>query len=62
MKWARETPHLLVSTEGYKIGRYRVAGVDYFRPSLLGSFICGPQTDLDAAKSECDKHFEVDAK
>ncbi|HXD09509.1 MAG TPA: hypothetical protein VN653_05560 [Anaerolineales bacterium] len=62
MKWARETPHMLTSNEGYKIGRYKVGDQVFYRPSRAGDFISRPFTDLDAAKAECDRHFEGGAK
>lgn len=62
MKWARETNHLLVSDEGYKIGRYKVAQEVFYRPSLRGDFISRPYADLDAAKAECERHFEGGGK
>lgn len=62
MIWRKETPHLLVSDEGYKIGKYRVGDETFYRPSLKGDFIARPFTDLDAAKAECDRHFEGGGK
>jgi hypothetical protein len=62
MKWLRETAHLLVSDQGYKIGRFKVGEQVYYRTSLKGDFISGPFTDLDAAKAECDRHFEGGGK
>jgi len=62
MRWARETPHLLTSDQGYKIGRYKAGDQVFYRPSLKGDFISRPFTDLDAAKSECDQHFEGERK
>lgn len=57
MKWSKETPHLLVSSEGYKIGRYKCGDKVFYRPSLHGDFICRPLESLDDAKAECDNHF-----
>ncbi|MBP3935096.1 MAG: hypothetical protein J6D44_14680 [Pseudomonas sp.] len=62
MIWRKETSHLYVSDQGYKIGMYRVSGETYYRPSLKGDFIARPFTDLDAAKAECDRHFEGGVK
>ena len=62
MKWARETAHLLISDEGYKIGRYKVGQQVYYRPSRGGDFISRPFEDLDAAKDECERHFEGSGK
>lgn len=62
MNWWRETPHLMVSNEGYKIGRYKAGEQVFYRPSLKGDFISRPFTDLDAAKAECDRHFEGGGK
>lgn len=50
MIWRKETPHLLVSDEGYKIGKYRAGEEIFYRPSLKGDFISRPFTDLDAAR------------
>ena len=62
MIWRKETWHLYVSDQGYKVGVYRAAGVTYYRPSLKGDFISRPFTELDAAKAECDRHFEGGGK
>lgn len=41
MIWRRETPHLLVSDEGYKIGKYRAGEETFYRPSLKGDLSPG---------------------
>ncbi len=62
MKWSRETPHLLTSSEGYKIGRYKVGDKIFYRPSVRGDFICKPLDNIDEAKLSCDGHFEGGGK
>ncbi len=62
MIWSKETWHLYVSDEGYKIGKYRAGEETFYRPSLHGDFISRPFTDLDSAKDECDRHFEGGGK
>lgn len=57
MKWRKEGPHLAVSDEGYRVGRYRVSEVDYYRPSFKGDFISAPCTDPKEAQATCDQHF-----
>ncbi len=57
MKWRKEGPHLAISDENYKVGRYRINGVDYYRPSFRGDFISSPLTDPKAAQATCDQHF-----
>jgi hypothetical protein len=58
MNWKGSGPHAISSAEGYVIARYRVAGVEYFRPSLRGSFIGAPLQDKDAAKRVCIDHHK----
>lgn len=58
MRWRKEGPYLAISDTGYKVARYRVNGVDFYRPSLHGSFICAPLTDPRAANAECDRHHK----
>jgi hypothetical protein len=61
MNWKGSGPHAISSDEGYVIARYRVAGVEYFRPSLRGSFIGAPLKDKDAAKRVCIDHHKKGA-
>lgn len=56
MRWRKEGPYLAISDQGYKVGRYVVSGVDYYRPSLHGSFISAPLSDPKAAQAECERH------
>jgi hypothetical protein len=58
MKWQGSGPHSITSEQGYVIARYRVAGVEYFRPSLRGSFIGAPLRDKDDAKRACIDHHQ----
>ncbi len=62
MRWRKEGPYLALSDEGYKVASYRIAGVDYYRPSLHGSFISAPATDPKAAQVACDQHFKDAAR
>lgn len=59
MRWRKEGPYLALSDEGYKVGRYRVGLVDYYRPSLQGSFISAPVSDPKEAQAVCDRHFKA---
>lgn len=59
MRWRKEGPYLALSDEGYKVARYRIAGVDHYRPSLQGSFISAPVSDPKEAQAACDQHFKT---
>lgn len=58
MKWRQESPHTILSNEGYIIARYAVAQVVRYRPSLRGSFISGPASTAEEAKAECERHHK----
>jgi hypothetical protein len=62
MKWQGSGPHSITSEHGYVVARYRVAGVEYFRPSLRGSFIGAPLRDKDDAKRVCIDHAAQENK
>jgi hypothetical protein len=58
MNWKAQGPHAVVSEEGYVVARYRIAGVEWFRPSLKQCFI-GPATQSkDDAKRVCIDHHK----
>lgn len=61
MKWPHREKHFMVSDCGYKIARYRVGEQVFYRPSLGGSFISAPQSDLNEAKGICDEHARSNA-
>lgn len=58
MTWKGSGPHSITNDQGYVVARYRVAGVEYFRPSLRGSFIGAPLLDKEAAKRVCIDHHK----
>lgn len=58
MKWRQESPHTILSNEGYIIARYTIDKVVRYRPSLRGSFISGPANTADEAKAECERHHQ----
>lgn len=58
MRWRKEGPYLSISDAGYKCARYRVDGVDWFRPSYRDKFIGAPVQDARAASAECELHFK----
>lgn len=60
MNWKRISTHVLAADNGYKICRIKVDRGIYYRPSLNGSFICAPQSDLDEAKGICERHARED--
>lgn len=62
MKWRQESPHTILSNEGYIIARYAVAQVVRYRPSLRGSFISGPANTADEAKEICERHSKAEMK
>lgn len=58
MNWKASGPHAIASDEGYKVARYRIDRVEYFRPSFKGSFIGAPLQDKEAAKRVCLNHHK----
>jgi hypothetical protein len=58
MTWKAQGPHAVVNENGYVVARYRIAGVEYFRPSHGKSFIGPPVHDKDQAKRVCADHHK----
>lgn len=59
MRWHKEGWHVDVSDEGYKIAKFRIDRVEYYRPSLHGSFISAPCKEMKEAQAVCDRHFKA---
>lgn len=58
MKWRQESPHTILSNEGYIIARHNIDKVVRYRPSLRGSFISDPAGTAEEAKAVCERHHK----